>query len=220
MFATVAASEVDVSKHADLANRIFRTVVVSGAMLGTVLTPALAEPPPAPTAPVAKDKLAVAKPDTWDSVNKELEATDKKFDAAVADLVKAYKAALAKQAGTGTAMALASTKVDELKTTRVDLEARLGKTTRAAFVNEKAAPDVEKAETAWTAAHAKLLDSIDAVLAAKEDPALKIALAGVETARKERTAAAAKVKAARTKANKRPRTPVEQRPTGRGFVLS
>ena len=209
LFDTLFASEVDVSKHADLANRIFRTVVFSGAMLGTA-APALAEQAPPPQQNQAKQEPPKA--DTWDSVNKEIEATDKKLDAAIVKLVAAAK----KQ---GTDLAAPSQAVADLRKVRTDLDARLAKTTRRAFANDKAAPDVEKTEKALAAADTKLFAAVDALAAVKEGDT-KAAITGVETARKERTAAAAKVKAARTKANKRPRAPVEERPTGRGFVLS
>ena len=207
------------SKHADLASRIFRTVVFSGAMLGTV-APAMAEqaPPPQQNAP-KEAKPVPPKPDTWDSVNKEIEASDKKLDAAIVKLVAAHKAAVAKKDAPAVDATLATT-VADLKTARADLGTRLAKTTRAPFINEKAAPDVEKTETTLGEADTKLFASIDTLNNAKEIADRKTAVTGVETARKERTAAAAKVKAARTKANKRPRAPVEERPTGRGFVLS
>ena len=198
------------SKHADLANRIFRTVVFSGAMLGTV-APAIAEQAPPPQQ--AKEaKQPPAKADTWDSVNKEIEATDKKLDAAIVKLVAASKKK-------GTDLAAPSQAVADLRKARTDLDARIAKTTRPAFANDKAAPDVEKTEKALVDADTKLFAAVDALAAVKEGDN-KAAITGVETARKERTAAAAKVKAARTKANKRPRAPVEERPTGRGFVLS
>jgi hypothetical protein len=203
-----------VSKHADLANRIFRTVVFSGAMLGSA-APALADQP----APPKEAKAPVQKPDTWDSVNKEIEATDKKLDGAVVKLVAAYKAAAAKKDYAAPDAAL-STTVADLRKARTDLDARLAKTTRAPFANEKAAPDVETTEKTLADADTKLFASVDALMAAKEVADVKTATTGVETARKERVAAAAKVKAARTKANKRPRAPVEERPTGRGFILS
>lgn len=188
-------------------------------MLGAA--PALAEQAPPPKEVPAKDaaKQAAPKPDTWDSVNKEIEATDKKLDTAVVKLVAAYKAAAAKKDYAAPDAAL-STTVADLRKARTDLDGRLAKTTRNPFANEKAAPDVEKTEKALAEADTKLFASIDALAAAKEVADVKTATTGVETARKERVAAAAKVKAARTKANKRPRAPVEERPTGRGFVLS
>lgn len=202
------------SKHADLANRIFRTVVFSGAMLGSA-APALADQVPPPK----EMKAPAQKPDTWASVNKEIEATDKKLDGAVVKLAAAYRAAAAKKDYAAPDAAL-STTVADLRKARTDLDARLAKTTRTPFANEKAAPEVETTEKALADADTKLFASIDTLAAAKEVADVKTATTGVETARKERVAAAAKVKAARTKANKRPRAPVEERPTGRGFILS
>ena len=81
-------------------------------------------------------------------------------------------------------------------------------------------PDVEKTETALAEADTKLFAAVDGLNNAKETADRKTAITGVETARKARVAAAAKVKAARTKSAKRPRAVAEERPTGRGFILS
>jgi hypothetical protein len=207
-FATVSGSEVAVSKHADLANRIFRTVVFSGAMLGTAVAPALAQQPNPPAQGAPAPKAPPAKADTWVSVNKEIEATDKKLDAAVVKLVAAHKAAVAKKDAPAPDAALLSA-VADLRTARTDLDGRLAKTTRDPFVNEKAAPDVEKTETALAEADTKLFAAVDALNNAKEIADRKTAITGAETARKARVAAAAKVKAARTKAAKRPRAVAE-----------
>lgn len=206
------------SKHADLANRIFRTVVFSGAMLGSAI-PALADqqPPPQQGAPAPREsRPAPVKPDTWVSVTREIEATDKKLDVAIGKLVAGYKA---KKDGSAPDAALAAT-VADLRAARAGLDARLAKTTRPAFANEKAVPEVEKTEKALGEAEANLFAAVDTLTAAKEAADVKTAITGVEKARKARTTAVAKVRAARTKANRRPRTPVEDRPVGRGFVLS
>jgi hypothetical protein len=201
-------AEVDVSKHGDLANRIFRTVVLSGAMLGTPLMATAEEKaPPAQTKPAPP-----AKADTWDGVNKELEANHTKLDAAVGT----YIASLKSKKNQDTSLA----KVTELRTTRTGLDERLAKTERPAFKNEKAAPAVEAAELKWAEADKNLMSSIDAASAAKEDADVKTAITNLEKAKKDRTAAWTKVKAERTKANKRPRPPQEERPVGRGFILS
>ncbi len=212
-FVTLAA----VSKHADLASRIFRTVVFSGAMLGT--TTALAQPKPAPPQQAAPAKAEPAvPPDTWDSVTKEIEATDKKLDTAIVRYIAAHKDAFAKKEGSGTNMALASQSVAELRKARLDLDARRAKTTRPA--PPKPQPAVDTAERTLADADTKLFASIDAVESAKEDADMKKAIGDLEKARKERVAAASKLKTEVAKANKRPRTPVRERPVGRGFVLA
>jgi len=209
-----------VSKHADLANRIFRTVVFSGAMLGSAV-PAMADAPVPPRqAKPVESKPAPPKPDTWDTVDKAIAATDKQIDAAVIDYAAALKAAAAREEGSGTMMALASSKLDGLRKARAELVERLAKTTRPPFVNVKVAPAVETAEAAYAAATTRLFASLDAVSAAQQDAEMKKAMGQADAARKTRVLAAAKVKAARTKANKRPRAPESERPTGRGFVLS
>lgn len=201
--------EVDVSKHSDLANRIFRTVVFSGAMLGA--SAAFAQPNPAPQKQADKAPVP-AKADTWDSVNKELETNHTKLAAAVSAYANAVKA----KKNVEPALA----KVTELRTARTDLDARIGKTERPPFVNEKAMPGVEKAEAEWSAADKALMAALDAVPNAKEDADVKKAVDELTKANKARTAAWVKVKAERAKANRRPRAPVTERPTGRGFILS
>ena len=86
-------------------------------------------------------------------------------------------------------------------------------------MNDKAGPAVEQAETTFAEADKTLFGAIDAAAAAKEDPAIKTAITDLEKAKKARATAWTKVKAERTKANKRPRA-VEERPVGRGFILS
>src|SRR5687768_18554418 len=120
-------SEVAVSKHSDLANRIFRTVVFSGAMLSGV-APALAQPNPAPTKQAADKAPVPAKADTWDSVNKEIEANDKKLDAAIVTLVAANKN-VGKEGG-GTGLAMAQGTYDDLRKKKTELDARHAQTTR------------------------------------------------------------------------------------------
>lgn len=199
------------SKHGDLANRIFRTVVLSGAMLGTPIMAAAEDPAPK-NPPGQAAKPAPPKADTWDAVNKELESNHTKLDGAVGTYIASLKAKKDQD------KALA--KVTELRTARTALEERIGKTTRPPFKNEKAAPAVEAAEAKWTEADKNLMSAIDAVSAAKEDADVKTAVTALEKAKKDRATAWTKVKAERTKANKRPRPPQEERPVGRGFILS
>ena len=201
------------SKHSDLAQRIFRTVVFSGAMLGTA-APALADRPAPPV-----QGAPVAKADTWASVTKQLDAAEKKLGAAIGKVIAAHKAAAAGKKNAGELLTGSASAYEAALDERTALEARLAKTTRPPFVNEKAAPDVEKAEKALAAADAKLVAAVETLLAG-EGPDPKPAIAAVDAARKQRAAAAAKVKAARTKANRRPRAPATERPTGRGFILS
>jgi hypothetical protein len=203
-----SGAEVDVSKHGDLANRIFRTVVLSGAMLGTPILAAAEDPQPKnPPGQAAKPA-----PETWDSVNKQLEANHTKLDGAVGTYLAALKAKKNQDA--------ALAKLTELRTARTALDERLAKTTRPPFKNEKAAPAVEAAETKFADAEKNLMSSIDAASAAKEDADVKTAITNLEKAKKDDAVAWTKVKAERTKAAKRPRPPQEERPVGRGFILS
>lgn len=198
-----------------LANRIFRTVVMSGAMLATPIVAQADQMPPQKQAPVKKaDKPADAKPDTWESVNALIDANTKKLDKAVTDYIKARKAAEKKK----DTSAVATTGLDEVRTERTDLVMRIGKTTRPAPINDAAWPGVEKAEATHAEAEAKLFAAIDAKTETVEAHAK--ATKEIESANKARVAAAAKVKSERAKANKRPRAPVVDRPVGRGFILS
>jgi hypothetical protein len=49
---------------------------------------------------------------------------------------------------------------------------------------------------------------------------MKKSIGDLEKARKERVAAAGKLKTEIAKANKRPRAPERERPVGRGFILA
>jgi hypothetical protein len=205
-----------------LANRIFRTVVMSGAMLATPLAAQAEQAAPPPVKKTDAVKPADAKPadakpapaDTWESVNTQLEANTKKLDKELAAYLKARKAA-EKKKETAT---FAAPTLDAVRTERTDLVLRIGKTTRPAPVNEAAWPGVEKAETALTDAETKLFAAIDAKTETEADFAKNTK--AIEAANKTRVSAVAKVKAERTKANKRPRATVVDRPMGRGFILS
>lgn len=200
------------SKHGDLASRIFRTVVLSGAMLGTPIIAAAEDPAPKNPPGQAAKPAPPAKADTWDSVNKELETNHTKLDGAVGTYIASLKA----KKNQDTALA----KVTELRTARTALDERIAKTTRPPFKNEKAGPVVEAAETKFAEADTNLMAALDATAAAKEDADVKKAVTNLVAAKKARATAWTKVKAERTKANRRPRPPVEERPVGRGFILS
>jgi hypothetical protein len=204
---------VDVSKHSDLAQRIFRTVVFSGAMLGGV-APALADQPVPP-----KQGAPVAKAETWAQVSLQIDVADKKVDAAILKVIAAHKAAAAGKKNAGELLTTSASDYEAARDARTALDARLAKTTRPPFINDKAAPDVEKTEKALADADAKLHAAVETLQAA-EGPDPKPAIAAVESARKSRVTAAAKVRAARAKANRRPRAQTNARPTGRGFILS
>jgi len=206
-----------------LANRIFRTVVMSSAMLGTPIIAHAdqAAPPPqkneAPK-PVDSAKPVAAKPDTWESVSALLVENDKKLDKAVTGYIKARKDLKAKKEGSGTAITLSTTTLEEARKERTDLLARLGSTTRPTPVNEAAMPGVEKAETALTDAETKLYAAVETKETTDADFVKNTK--AIEAANKTRVSAAAKVKTERAKLNKRPRAQAVERPMGRGFILS
>ncbi len=201
-----------------LANRIFRTVVMSSAMLAT---PVIAHAEQA--APPANKKTEAVKPadkpaDTWESVSALLVTNDKSFDKAVADVVKARKDLAAKKKAAPETMAAARASFDAAAKERADLFTRLAQTTRPAPLNEAAMPGVEKAEAAQAEAEASLLAAVNVQEEVEADWAKNTK--AIEAANKTRVAAIAKVKTERAKANKRPRATVVDRPMGRGFILS
>jgi hypothetical protein len=202
-----------------LANRIFRTVVMSGAMLATPLAAQAeqAAPPkqvnPKPDAAKQAMPIDVKSTDTWESVSLLLVANDKKLDKAVTDYIKARKAAAKKKEA-----AVAPPALGEARMERTDLVARLAKTMRPTPLNEAAMPGVEKAEATHADAEAKLFAAIDVKEEVEADRAKNTK--AIEAANKTRVAAAAKLKSERAKLNKRPRATVQDRPVGRGFILS
>lgn len=198
-----------------LANRIFRTVVMSGAMLATPLAAQAEQVPPQRL----QAKAPEAKPDTWDSVNKLIEANTKKLDKAIAGYIKARKDLTAKKkTATPEAVVAAQATIEETAKERADLAMRLTKTTRPTPLNEAAMPKVGKAETDLADAETKLFASIKTEEPGAADYAKNTQ--AIEAANKSRVAAVAKVKTERAKANKRPRAPLVDRPMGRGFILS
>lgn len=207
-----------------LANRIFRTVVMSGAMLATPIAAQADQvaPPQKKEAPKGEAKAPApppeTKPDTWESVTALQVANDKALDKAVAAFVKARKDKAAKKKDADAALATATTNLETVRKERTDLAARLGKTTRPTPLNEAAMPGVEKAETALADAETKFAAAVEVKDAADADWAKNTK--AIEAANKTRVSAIAKVKSERAKLNKRPRAPVEERPVGRGFILS
>jgi chromosome segregation ATPase len=206
-----------------LASRIFRTVVMSSAMLATPIVAHADQvaPPPqkkeAPKAPEANAKPAM-QPDTWESVTALLVENDKKLDKAVTGLVKARKDMAAKKKDAEANLATANATLADVHTERTSLTDRLAKLTRPTPVNEAAMPGVEKAETSLADAETKLFAAVETKDASDADWPKNTK--AIEAANKTRVSAAAKVKTERAKLNKRPRAQAVERPVGRGFVLS
>jgi hypothetical protein len=192
-------------KRNDLSNRIWRTVVFSGAMLAAPLAAADQQPVP--------QKQPAKAADTHESVTKELEANTAQLLAAVDDVVKQFSTK--ERAGQGTAMALASSRLEEVRKARTAIEARLAKLPKP----PAPAAAVAKAQKALADHDAKLLLAADAFGAATTDKDLAAAVDKLKTLRAQRAPLDKKLKAEITNAS-RPRANKEDRPLGRGFILS
>jgi hypothetical protein len=137
--------------------------------------------------------------DTWQSVTDQLDVVNAKLDAAVVDYVKAVDRAFAgatdEAGGTGTALAITSTAMYQLRKQRADLDTRLAKTTRSQ--PPKPESTVDKAEKDLAKADAKLLSAIDATGDVRTDEEMKTTATALGSARDERARAATKLKRAR-----------------------
>jgi len=192
------------TKHVD---RIWRTVVFAGAMLGAPVVAADTKPPVKPGAPV-KPPAPDKKPDTVESVTKELAAVDTKITVATEAVTNAQSDA-DRQA--------AKAKLDQYKKTKAELEKKL-----AELKAGKAAPTgtpVSKLEKELAAVDAKLKVAVDAVAAAQSDADRKVAQAKLEGIRKQKVEIENKLAEEKQKAG-RPRRNDSDRPIGRGFVLA
>lgn len=179
------------AKHSE---QIWRTVVFAGAMLGSPLISADSKP--------AKPVQPAPKADTADTVVKELAAVDKSIKADI-DAVTAAQNQADRDA--------AKAKLDAHKKQKTELEkklAELKKTPLGALEVELAAKDVE------------LEAAIAALTAAQNDASRNAANTKLAALRKDKAQIEKKIAVEREKLA-RPRTPPEnERPIGRGFILS
>jgi colicin import membrane protein len=190
-------------KRDELTNRIWRTVVFSGAMLGAPLASAdKTEGKPKPPNAEVKPKQA---PETVESVSKQVAENSKQVNAAI-DAVVAAKTEAERKA--------AKDKLAALQIEQAKLEAKLVKLKTPA-----ANPELAKLEKQLQEADAKVLVAVDAVAKAKSDAERTAAKSKLDATRKERDAVAAKLKDEQAK-QARPRATKEDRPLGRGFILS
>jgi len=229
-------------KRGELASKIWRTVVFSGAMLGAPL--AAADSPPVELVVAADDKLQT-----------ELAELDKKLATATA-AAKTSKDSAASRASLDALQRERALLVERIKVAATerelnDLDAKLkaaltgvaaAKTdaergvakqrleaiqkARAVVVERISASlvlrDVARLERELTNFDAKVNEAVDAVVAAQHDAdrqAAKARLVALQRTKSELEAKLAAVKA-RATAAKRPRAPEQDRPIGRGFILS
>ncbi len=199
------------TKHAD---RIWRTVVFAGAMLGAPLV--AAETPPKDAKPAPKpaptDKDAKPKPpDTVASMTKELADLDKKISITI-DAVTAAQNDADRQA--------AKAKLESHRKAKVELEKKLADLKRGPGKPPPSpATPLDKLEKELAANQAKLTTAVDAVVAAQNDADRQAAKAKLTSLQKEKAEIEKKITAEKQRLA-RPRTNESDKPIGRGFVLA
>jgi hypothetical protein len=224
--------------HRDTAARIWRTIVCSGAMLGTPLaaadTPkqAPAKEVPAKTAPA---KTTPAKPvPAHVAVVAELELDATAMISEINRAIEAIEAAQSDAERTTAKNKLAAAQQEQ-----AILQEAIALAKRAKDVGDltaRATAEVTAAKTEMDRAAARLvLQRLGKVLpgGSEQDLVVRInqAIEAVNNAQNDadRSAAKAKLAALQKEAEKkqkaaeaarRPRTPAQDRPTGRGFILS
>lgn len=179
-------------KRDELAARIWRTIVFSGAMLASPVAGAeKAEPPAKPAKPVAAP--------TVESLTEQIAILDKRITLET-EAVAAAKDAAARRA--------AQQRLAGLQRDRAVLEARRAELVVAALEKQLAelTPRIDAA--------------IAAVSNAKTDAERKAAKARLDAVKAEQATLQQKLAAARPAPVPRPRNGDADRPTGRGFVLS
>ncbi len=195
------------TKHAD---RIWRTVVFAGAMLGAPLISAAdtKAAKPAPKAPDKQVKPAPPPADTVASVQKELDAVTKKIEVATKSVTDAQTDA-DRKAG--------QAKLEAARREKVDIDKRL------AALKAKQPPTndtpVAGLEKQIVELDTKIAAAADGVIAAQNEADRKAATAKLSQLRKDKVELENKL-AAEKKAAQRPRTNESDKPIGRGFVLA
>lgn len=185
-------------KRDELAARIWRTIVFSGAMLASPVAGAEKAPEPSPTKPApSRPAPPPQPPQTVESLTEQI--------ARLEAWIATEKEAVA-NAKDDAARRAAQQRLARYQREKTGLEAR-----RATLVLEALQKQLAELNTRIEAA-------IAAVSAAKSDAELKAAKARLETLKAEQAALNQKIAAARPA--KRPRNGDADRPTGRGFVLS
>jgi chromosome segregation ATPase len=184
------------TKHSE---KIFRTVVFAGAMLGAPLVSA--DAPQKPTKAPEQKKV-----DTVDSLTKEIAAVDVEIKKATDAVANAQN-----QADRDAAKA----KLDQRRKQKAELEKKL------AELKKSTAPQtpLQKLEQELADTQLKIDTAIAAVTDAQNDADRKAAKAKLASLQKDKTEIEKKIAAEKQKLA-RPRTPENDRPIGRGFVLA
>ena len=183
--------------RSELASRIWRTVVFSGAMLGGSATADVAKKP--------VEKPAVKKADSVESLRLEIEKLDNQILSELAAFVEARDDAARKAP---------AAKLDPLRKAATALDLRMkavvpsGETPYARIVDELIALDAQFAA------------EFDALRAATTGDARTAAHTKLKATHKQLLAAERKLLDEAKAARPRTPPPEEQRPVGRGFVLA
>ncbi len=190
------------TKHAD---RIWRTVVFAGAMLGAPLVSA--DTKPADTKQDSKQK------DTVEGLTKEIQATDKLIAISIDAITSAQNDADRKAA---------KAKLESQRQTKADLETRLARLKNGGLKPAPPPPPTTtlgKLEKELADNQVKIATAVDAVADAPNEADRTAAKMKLTSLQKDKTAIEKKI-AAEKQRLARPRTIPTERPTGRGFVLS
>jgi hypothetical protein len=194
-----------VSKHS---NKIWRSVVFSGAMLGTQVVAADTAKPPAPP---QQAKQKPPPPTPRELAQRDYDDASKRVDEAM-DAIGA--------AATQADRDAAKKKLDAARTDRSAAEKKLAGYPPPAPPVYQDPTAVKKLEKQISDLDVKIGLTADTVAGAPSDADRKMATTKLASLRKERQDASTKLVAEKAKPPKRPRQPDEPRPTGRGFILS
>ena len=194
------------TKHAD---RIWRTVVFAGAMLGA---PLVSADTPSKTPKPVDSKQDSKQKDTVEGLTKELQATDKLIAKSIEAITGAQNEADRKAA---------KAKLESQRQAKADLETRLARLKNGGLKPAPPPPTTPlgKLEKELADNQVKIATAVDAVADAQNEADRTAAKLKLTALQKDKTAIEKKI-AAEKQRLARPRTIETERPTGRGFVLS
>lgn len=199
----------------DVSNRIWRTVVFSGAMLGAPLVSADTpkDKPAQKPAPPQQAKPKPPPPTPLEIAQRDLADANKRVAIGITEVTNAKS-----QADRDAARA----KLDAARKDKATAETKIAaiKNPPPTYADPAA---VKKLEDQVAALDLKISAAVDAVVASQNDADRKAATAKLEALRKEKAPLQDNLNAERQKIAKptpRPRTPDSDKPIGRGFILS
>ena len=187
-------------RRSELASRIWRSVVFSGAMLGGSAVADVARRP---------EKPAVKKPDTVESVRLEIEKLDARIMVEVDGFVGARD-----DLGRG----IATVRLEPLRKEATALGVRMKAVAPLTVAPRRESTPYTKLTQELVELDAQFAAAVDALTATTSDAARTAAHRKVRDTHKQLLATEVKLTAEIAKT--RPRTNPDQRPVGRGFVLA